>query len=238
MFYNKNTYGKNPYFVGMLSSLTNNSTNAYYKKTNDSDDDRYELKLNDYMFVTGTYDNKHVNSSEDNTFRGIKSIQLNSTNIETNNNNSNVNLSIIFDIDGGFTKDNIFIDSGTLIICLLNEKDLTQFESYHFVDPHGCFEADIDRYGNYHNYYLDGQNRCYLSDFHLSAYDELSSVPLFNNLSLQFKYDEDIDLLRKDGIYYTPQMTQRFPRNSGQYLIDNGIVNEISADSLVHPFDD
>ena len=70
--FNRNNFGKNPYIVCDLSSAIDNEVVASYN----SDSDGFEINIGGNIDVTGTYDNKSVNSLESNRLDNISKISI------------------------------------------------------------------------------------------------------------------------------------------------------------------
>jgi hypothetical protein len=103
LVYNKSTFGKNPYFMFDISMIENVELEAEY---NDYDDS-HEVVFDNNIFVTGTYNNKNVNSIESNRIHNISSITAKLENV-----NGTRRLIFKFNVEDDSIVDTTFIEPG------------------------------------------------------------------------------------------------------------------------------
>lgn len=143
LMYNSNTYGKNPYFVGELSDISDSEKELSYMQELSS----AEVELQGYpgVKVAGTYNFflNEINDSEKNLIYNIKSI---SAEYETENRK----LKIRFEKTDPYKAS--FIPANVFTVVFLNKRDIRLFEQYHMLDPFGVISAHIDE-GTYIDHY-------------------------------------------------------------------------------------
>lgn len=150
LMYNQDNYGKNPYLFADLSSFTGSQPEITANYNSNLSNFEEELDIN--TDVIGTYDNKRINSLENNSIYNISCITLHFTK------DSSV-LAIKFSTISSEYVDNTYIDKDKIKVCLINDKDLSMFKYYHYMDAYGIYiSADASEDGTEISnwYYKDG----------------------------------------------------------------------------------
>lgn len=162
------------------------------------------------------------------------------------------------------------VNRGTVRYVLFNTHDITVFEYYHLFDQYGLINVrygNVERvfsgfgdYGGYRfvydtskysrerledaarAYYYDSMRRRDLGELHLSDYDCLSDVYVFQEHNrLQFKYS-DQDVFHISALnYYFPTLNTKYPYTTGQLVAEHaGTIGGTSDDkgSIYEIFDD
>lgn len=244
LIYNRNTLGKNPYFIGPLSSLLLSGETLVSIPIMYSDKgENNERLISSDVFTDGRYCcysetyglSDAMSNTGNNRIRGIGSISATYDVVGRK-------IDIMFIVEDGM-KDSAHIPSDTIEVLLYNPYDLTMFEKYHMLDAYGLIK-DIrlkdtiknnvigdgwqilyDDYMKYSNgeletgipYYIDERGvRRYLSDVELSGYSYLSDVYILNNeKKLGFKYGEELRFDLSDDAYFYPSLNRKYPKNPG-----------------------
>lgn len=134
----------------------------------------------------------------------------------------------------------MFIAEKTLRIALYDQFNIEQFKYYHLLDAYGVVNVyqmytNEDIYGKVLSgegwkiiydrkdisedeknrvrsaIEVDGRGRVYLQDIDLSKYSFLSSVYLFNQNKVAFKYNDEHRMPRLDAEYFYPFLNRKYP---------------------------
>lgn len=138
LMFNRNNFGKNPYVVCDISSIQNKEMLVSYNQKNTSG---FEVEIiSGQVDATGTYDNEHVNSIENNRFFNINQIgikYITKGNLESGNETRK--LEVRFKIEDMGLIDHTFINKDVICLCLMNDRDLSMFKYYHYLDAYGLY---------------------------------------------------------------------------------------------------
>lgn len=184
MFYNSDTYGKNPYYMGPISSYIQNvPENVNLEDFIDSSDTLHYYvnytNISNIINEEEVYINSTLNPLlnpltylENNYIYGISSIDM----IITNTNKFIINLNIDSNLSNEIDK--IYIDDNKLNLIIYNKYELGIYQIYHFIDIFGNLSC------------VDENNELITLDIdsiELSNYRLLDDVPYigFTNFNVQ-----------------------------------------------------
>lgn len=242
LIYNKNTLGKNPYFIGSLSDLTISGETVCNIPIMYSD----KIENSEHLISSDTFTNGRyccysetynlsdaLNNTGNNRIRGIDSISATYDTVEKK-------IDIRFAIENG-KEEFTHVPSGTVEVLLFNPYDLTMFEKYHMLDAYGLikdirlrdtiknnvigdgWQIVYDDYMKYSKAKLDRSMPYYrddndivniLSNLELSDYSHLSDVFVFDTEKrLGFKYDEELRFDLSNEAYYYPSLNRKYPKS-------------------------
>ena len=221
-----------------MSSFTDHEITANYN----SNLSNFEEELDINTDVIGTYDNKRINSLENNSIYNISCITLKF-------NKSTTNLDIKFSTISSDFVDNTYIDKDKIKVCLINDKDLTMFKYYHYMDAYGMYiSADASEDGTKISnwYYTDGSkisegdasNKQYLNSIDFSTYDHLSDMVILSGYERAlFKYDEEVKYGLDDDVTIMPTINLIYPKTAGSYLYERGsLMNQNTEEDTTNIF--
>lgn len=195
LIYNTTTLGRNPYFVGDLSSIVQDSTEAGVPiSTNyivDGGFQSTEIELTSgtsNIKITGTCNGvNEINGYFSNAINGIEDVRIWSEQVF----NRDI-LKITFKRKRDQIPMDTFVDKGVVRVAIFNTRDFSRLEYYHFLDTHGFI---IGRGNDAKFVYKDKDGNISnkpISEIHLSAYRNLDDIyPLATSERLQFKYSEE-----------------------------------------------
>ena len=246
LMFNRNTFGKNPYIVCDLSSSMDEEIIAAYNNDNGG----FEVRVDENVDATGTYDNRSVNSLENNRLENISGIRMRferSGTIETGTRN----LTIVFVLEDKDKADNTFIDGDDLCLCLMNDRDISMFKYYHYLDAYGIYISaenhDFSMYGDkrgdgykilydrdflnglsggFWNYFYDQYGiKTYLRNIDFDKYNYLSDIEVLQGYKKAlFKYDEELHFDLSDTNHYYPTVNIKYPKNLAAYAYEKAIT--------------
>lgn len=248
--FNRNNFGKNPYIICDISSILNRYRDVSYTQENANG---FEVSIiSGLIDATGTYDNAHVNSLESNRINNISSISIGFiSNGVLSASDSERKLRIKFKLADTSKIDNTFIDKDKICLCLMNDRDLTMFKYYHYLDAYGLYiSAETFDYSMYEdkvgdgysitydkefinsklsaglwNFYYDKYGRKqYLRDINLEDYNYLSDIEVLQGYKKAiFKYDEELHFDSTDENFYYPTINLKYPHTFGSYAKENAV---------------
>lgn len=209
VIYNTQSAGKNPFYMGLLSSLSGQDFKTL-EYMEDEDIETAEVSVGGYdnIYVAGTYDfySHQFNRSDYNTILGIKGLSARYY---------NGSLDIKFQKSQNI---NMFIPYRTVDCVVLNSEDIRMFERYHYIDEKCCINDNISidingKEVDPRTYVVDGDRIINLSGFYLSSYNALSDIPFMSgDQNLTFKYDESPIFEKGTKMYYLPGFNTSYPQ--------------------------
>lgn len=259
LVYNCNTLGKNPYYIGKLGSLKD-ETDMYYNDEvideNNADSEISAKMSGIRVTVAGTHDKIGTRSiTESNHIHNIDRFTA-----QADLDNGTLTLKFYFNA----ANDDVFVPQDCLRIMLYNTHDLTMFKYYHMLDAHGAVNCKYlstlvedmslldkdhgswgivynkDKYAKYNelsdllrSYYVDSSGgKTYLNDIELSDYDYLSDVYILQgNKRLSFKYDEELRFDLSNDLYYYPTLNLHYPTRAVDFITYSGAFSYTSTDN-------
>ena len=260
-FFNKESLGKNPYLMCALSDLVALSGGAV-AASYDSAGEVSEIPVGGQHIectVVGTQRQGQTNQLDTNRLPNIRSIDVRYT--------GQGFLVVRFWLDEPRMPS--FIGENTIRVALYDQHNIEQFQYYHLLDAYGVVNVyqmytDEDIYGKvisgegWQIVYdrkdiseddqqrvrsainVDGRGRVYLQDIDLSKYGFLSSVYLFNQNKVAFKYNDEHRFPRMDAEYFYPFLNRKYPSTAAQVFEQNlkfGVDTELVSDDF-RIFDD
>lgn len=254
LVYNYNTLGKNPYYIGKLGSLKDETDMYYNDEVIDENNADAEISVKmsgARVSVTGTHDKVGTRSVTDtNHIRNIDRFTA-QADLATG--------TLVFKFYFNAENEDVFVPKDCLRIMLYNTHDLTMFKYYHMLDAHGAVNCrylstlveDIDedygswgivynkdKYAKYNelsdllrSYYVDPSGgKTYLNDIELSDYDYLSDVYILQgNKRLGFKYDEELRFDLSNDLYYYPTLNLHYPTRAVDFIAYGGAFSFAST---------
>jgi hypothetical protein len=161
-----------------------------------SDISSYEEYVNQLVDIVGTYNNKGMNSLENNSLENISAISL-----KFDDTSKYLTLKFyvnesVYSGDNEYDINNVFVDANKIKVCLINDKNLKMFEYYHYMDAFGI-KISADYFPSdkrFSNYYKNASGETiYLSSINFANYDSLSDIEILSGIDgAIFKYGEEI----------------------------------------------
>lgn len=221
LVFNSNTYGKNPYYKGKLSSLYSETYDEdlglfEYFDADDHPQSEIQSDLSSNVYVGGSYDyyNGEINFKENNHMNNISNFYA-----TLSKDKDGYSLTFFFDIENPTLP--FYIDKDTINVIVYNKRDYSMFEFYHFLDSRGIVSgwnpplsdsedmrgtfAKIDKNDGSKMYY-------YLSSLELSDYSDIKSLWFMDGYNnLHFKMDEEVYRKITNIGYYYPGKNKNLP---------------------------
>lgn len=221
--YNKRTNGKNPYFIGNLSSLYENTELNYTKNYNFSEISCGNIK------IAGTYDyfSSLINKSDSNEIYNIDSIFS-----EFSKDNNILNIK--------FIKENkilpSWIEFNSINVILININDLKIFNQYHYLDINNKLSGNVlYKDGNIidQRKFLLNNQVVNLSDYSLDNYQNLYDVPYLSGDGLPFKYSEENVYNLSSKYYFVTGINTEYPKRLSDsfFQLNFNQINKQNNDS-------
>lgn len=250
VMFNIKNFGKNPYFMVNIADTIYQEVSAKYDP---EDIGSFDVEVNDYIMASGTYNNKDVNKSESNHIYNIETIT-------TKFNNDKKLVQIKFYMEDFDKRDQTFVDGGEIRVCILNDKDLSMFQYYHYLDAYGIHvyseptiqqeHTDVETEDfvirrqstiatednsstpRYYSYYENKYGkRQYLKDIDFNKFNQLSDIEILQGTrGLQFKYDEELTFSISDDNFYYPTVNLKYPKSLADYVQSRGLASNMPED--------